>query len=326
MTKPMNTKVIIDFNPLVYAMKASIEPLTHNPCFQSESPERQMEILKLVINLNVRLITSLACMQEKRPGDYQVIFVTDKKVDGKYWRHGYLSDPSVIGSRQSKIDESYAKKCEDIEVRRANGIKGLRKPTKPKQAEPIAYKGGRKQLSELHSNIVTLMRASVTELGYTLIGISNYEADDIAAALVRLNAGRSYTWLMTIDTDWLGLVNDNVGWFCQIGYAPRVRDSMKQVNVWSERRLKTTFNVAREIWDYKAEVGDKTDNLPVFSPLEVIDLCQPPAQYDLLQNPEYSEHLERVLQSEKNDAHLVFDGASRQLATLGLTPIVPLIA
>jgi hypothetical protein len=322
----MHTKVIIDFHPLVYAMTASIEPLTNHPSFQEESPERQTEILWSVIETNIRLITSLAFMGEKRPEKYQVIFVTDKKVNGKYWRHDYLLEDASVVERQTKIDHVYEVKCADIEARRAEGVKGLRKPTKPKKAEPIVYKGGRKQVSELHTNIISIMRMVIKDRGYTMLGISNYEADDIAAALVRLNAGRSYTWLVTIDTDWLGLVNDSVGWCCQKGYEPRFRDSMKQVNEWSARRLKTSFNAARELWDYKAEVGDKSDNLPAFSPLSVIDLCQPPAEFDILNIPEYSEHLEAVLQSNKDDAHFVLDGATKKLASLGLTPIVPIIS
>jgi hypothetical protein len=325
MTKAMTTKVIIDFHPLVYAMTASIEPLTNHPSFQSESSDRQTEILFSVVETNIRLVTSLAFMGDRRPSEYQIIFVTDKKVNGKYWRHDFLLDETVIAYRQVMIDSAYAEKCAAIDAQRVEGVKGLRKPSKPKQAEPIVYKGGRKQVSELHTNIISIMRTVIKDRGYTMLGIGNYEADDIAAALVRLNAGRSYTWLITIDTDWLGLVNDSVGWCCQKGYEPRFRDNMQQVNEWSERRLRTTFNEARELWDYKSEVGDKSDNLPAFSPLAVIDLCQPPLEFDILHKKEYVEHLEKVLQSPGSDAHFVLDGATRKLAILGLTPIIPIL-
>jgi hypothetical protein len=189
-----------------------------------------------------------------------------------------------------------------------------RKPTKPRAIADIHYKGGRKQVSAFHSTLKLVMQSVIAKHQWAILGIRGYEADDIAATLVALNN----------DTDWLGLVGDNVHWFCLSGHSPRVRADLKDVNTWATSRLDTTFTSPRELWDYKALNGDASDKLPCFTPLEVIDLLQPPEIHKLWLNEVVKSQYGAILDENHDDS--TFALAAEQylmsLRALGIKPCV----
>ena len=134
----------------------------------------------------------------------------------------------------------------------------------------------------------------------TLLSYQGFEADDLAAAIVRCSLERRandtglleldlpHIYLHTIDTDWLGLVGEHVTWVDMANYGSfsgvsRVRDVQETITYASRARaLKATIEEPREIWDIKVQKGDASDNLIPHSPLEVIDLLKPPEDWDIL--------------------------------------------
>ena len=151
----------------------------------------------------------------------------------------------------------------------------------------VHYKAGRKFPEATFTKLKKAMREVATAQGWLELGHQFYEADDIAASIVRANRLRSEPHnliLVTIDSDWLGLLDEHTKWFFMHGWFPRIRDTESSAfDSWSMRRLKRTFDEPRQLWDYKAKVGDKSDNLPSGTPLEVIDLLNPPEGHRSLQ-------------------------------------------
>jgi len=108
--------------------------------------------------------------------------------------------------------------------------------------------------------------------------------------------------LATVDSDWMGLISPRTMWFCLKGYEPRVRHSEESINGWATRRLKTALTHPSQLWDVKSTQGDKSDNLPAGSPLDVISLLEPPDQYKLWLNSDFQTRLS-----------LVFDNPTRPI-------------
>lgn len=132
---------------------------------------------------------------------------------------------------------------------------------------------------------------SITNLGirilenpkspYIYLRKERFEADDWAGALVyhkELHPDPTIqnrqVYLYTVDTDWLQLASDSVTWCDTGGYAPRKR-TPKEAIEWTKRRLKVDITEPSEIALIKAIQGDKSDNLPPNTPLDLIDLRNP---------------------------------------------------
>jgi hypothetical protein len=315
------TKVVIDFSVLTYAMTDSLAPLMSTPSYLEASETAKYALITSVVAGQMQAVSSLMFMGEERPEHYNLIFVKDTKVDGEYWRHSYLLREDVAEARANRIMADYEGLLEThLALKRADEPYTGRKPRKPAAIKPIAYKGGRKELTAFHSMIRVVMSKEVERQGWTVLSAKGYEADDLAAALVHLNAGKDLIWLLTIDTDWLGLVSDNVKWFCTSGHQPRVRGDIKQINVWSQQRFKLDLETPRAIWDYKALVGDTSDNLPYYSPLEVIDLLAPPEEFCLWLDPNKVAPIQAALVSERDDACYALDAMAymNKLRVLGI--------
>ena len=135
------------------------------------------------------------------------------------------------------------------------------------------------------------------------IELPGQEADDIAAAIVRLWLTQSsgqfdQIFLSTVDSDWHGLVQSpDIFWLNLKNYPPRVRDRETIFNwlcsKWKQQSKRkqqlwdlpdyTTFNPA-QIWDWKVATGDASDNLEENSARLMIDLMHPPKYFDPLQD------------------------------------------
>lgn len=165
------------------------------------------------------------------------------------------------------------------------------KRKKSQPAAPIVYKGGR---GKPPTNIVLVrsaMRMIIAKYGWWLFegqadSNNGYEADDMAALLVRLNdlsSDPAQLYLMTCDHDWIGLISEYTSWLNTYGAFPRYR----RLSNWSVG-YKVTMQKPSDLWVHKAGTGDKSDNLPnvggdpdgVAALLPVISLKEPPTDYD----------------------------------------------
>jgi 5'-3' exonuclease len=124
------------------------------------------------------------------------------------------------------------------------------------------------------------------------VAIDEFEADDIAGAYVRELEGDIH--LLTVDSDWQGLVSKTVTMFSPI-HEPHVRCPLE---AWAwlnskakkiSRRYYPPYKVPnpigfdpREIWRFKARFGDAGDNLPPGSALGLLDLLDPLERPDSL--------------------------------------------
>lgn len=259
------TTVILDFSVFAHQL--------HNS-FASAGAEKDKHHWKGILEAQATWMLSGRWLGNLvDPNHMQLIAVCDSK---PYWRKEYLLRPEVYETIQS--------------VKRGKVVQN---------DKPIHYKGGRK-FPEYH---FTKVKEKLTEfcesVGLQFLRVPGYEADDLAASLVVTNRLQPARWkqniiLATVDADWLGLVDANTTWFCSHGWHPRVRGSMEQINEWSRRRLKTSLEKPSDIWRVKAEQGDVSDNLPAGSPIEVIDLLNPPEEHRLWETP-LSKLLTRML-------------------------------
>lgn len=235
-----------------------------------------------VLKANLTWLMSAAFLGHKlREQVKSVVFCKDAK---PYWRAEWLSDlNNIIGVPQrAKADKARVERARELMVLGPN-----RDPEEDFELMLLAdkltikYKGGRKLATSRFKKIKKLIYKWLDALGAKQLEAEGYEADDMAAALVQHNADKGNPWsilLLTVDTDWLGLINPNVTWACMAGFAPVVRDRLETVNIWAEARLKTKLTHWRDIWTIKGEQGDKSDNLPPSAGLllPVIDLLNPP--------------------------------------------------
>jgi hypothetical protein len=214
----------------------------------------------------------------------------DVQVTSGYWRHWYLMQPEVY---QQIPDATKNKR------RRPDTKKPLAYMT-----GPLHYKSGRKFPSDALGRVRGEVERLIAAKGYTLLRSRGDEADDHAALLVRLNdqlppdRKRRLT-LLTVDGDWCQLISPGVTWFCMHGYYPRIRANVGDLNRWKSvtgpngsiakihRRygadsFPSELQEPRDIIRMKALIGDESDSLPPGSPPEVIDLMNPPARFDLM--------------------------------------------
>lgn len=269
-SKPL--MVVIDTSVLVHKLHQSI-PMEHDdPQFES------------IIKANVVWLMSgawLGC--ELRPLLRSMVFVKDVK---PYWRSEWLSDISntINLPRKTKAKQALAEQVRELLAQGTKTEEELEKLDSGIDKLNVKYKAGRSLPAYKFTKTKKLVYRYLDLLEANQIGWSGFEADDMAAAIVQTNTDRGNPYniiLLTVDTDWLGLVNPSVTWVCMSGFTPTVRDSIDVVNSWAEKRLKSTLATWRDIWDIKGDKGDASDNLPASDRqlLPVIDLLKPPAPY-----------------------------------------------
>lgn len=155
------------------------------------------------------------------------------------------------------------------------------------------YKGHRGSKPESFIKGKELFFAWAKARNVPLLGYPSYEADDIAASIVRLlsksvNPTDLRTFLVTVDSDWQGLIHDDrFTFFTPYGephlrskdmiwqwlYGKWLKQPKKTQALWAMPGL-TTFK-SEHIWHWKAAIGDRSDNLPPNTPLGLIDLFNP---------------------------------------------------
>lgn len=276
--------VVVDLSVYLHRLHQTI-PMDHSdPQFES--------ILKS--NL-VYLMSGNWLPEALKPLYKNMIFCIDSK---PYWRSDWLMDlrntvdlpkPTLAKSEAgiTKATQNALKIAQEIKEAMDAPIKTneqLELINIAQVSHTVAYKAGRKFPAYSFKKIRMLVYRYLELINAQRLFCTGFEADDMAAALVATNTAKgnpANIMLLTVDTDWMGLINPSVTWVCMTGYAPAFRDTLEICNAWAKKSLKATLGTWREIWDIKGQKGDKSDNLPPSNGLllPVIDLLNPPAQY-----------------------------------------------
>jgi 5'-3' exonuclease len=202
------------------------------------------------------------------------------------------------------------------------------------------YKGGRER-SEATTQSLNLFHDCFELTNIPFLAFPQYEADDIAGAIVKLWAegSRKYDeiFLVTLDSDWQGLViNEQVKWLNLLNYEPRVRSVpecfqwlVKDYNKAPKYKKKlfempsfSTFN-STDIWRWKGISGDKSDNIVMHEGTWLTNLFDQPSTWNLAHHsqPKIFEFIQANAIRPKTD----WFEATQGLCELGLPfPIEPL--
>lgn len=268
--------VVVDTSVLIHKMHQASQVEHSDPTFASR------------IQAQLVWVMSGEWLGDYRDNMKQIVFVTDIKANMGYWRSEWLKDLDNVIDVPRKT-KPLQKLTED--ARRVMATPRMERTeeddevlAKAQDKLTIAYKAGRKLPEYAFTKMKKLTYKYLEEMGASVLGSPNMEADDMAASLVVTNREAGSPWdilLLTVDTDWLQLVDPSVTWMCMGGYLPVIRDTLEVVNTWSLRRLKTTLNHWTDIVTVKGDKGDASDNLPPSKGvlIPVIDLINPPVSY-----------------------------------------------
>jgi hypothetical protein len=212
------------------------------------------------LRAGVNLYNSVFWIENYSPEDFEIIWVGDDKTE-PYWR---IKEVKEWLDSLAEDDPSL--------VRWKDSRKG--------------YKGNR-----FHEPYRRWVMNRINKFS-NAVCIPGYEADDVAAAIVKSEPDREII-LGTIDSDWIQMVSEKVTWVCMHGWSPQVRD-VEGGKIWLKRKLEKESRKAqrglveaginlldpdlRSIVKWKSIMGDKSDNLPPGTPEEFIDLFNPPEE------------------------------------------------
>ena len=260
--------VVVDTSVWLHKLYHSVKLDENHPKFDS------------IIKANLVWLASASWLgHELRKKVGNVVFVCDSK---PYWRTAWLKDiNNLVNIKRRSI------KLEDI---RQQTIENLSRPILEQDVEQllvaeehltINYKGNRRPPENRFRKIRNIVYKYLKELGVNTLFAEGYEADDMAAALVQTNTDNGSPWdilLATVDTDWMGLINDSVTWCCMNNDAIPIRDTLDVCNSWAEVILKERLETWSDIWVIKSHQGDKSDSLPASAGtlFPVISLLEPP--------------------------------------------------
>ena len=154
------------------------------------------------------------------------------------------------------------------------------------------YKGNRKHASGLLNRVRALTLSVWNRNRLPLFFEGGFEADDFASCFVN-NFKDNFFALLTVDSDWSGLVGENCIWldtYC--GKHPR-KNPLHQANMLDSDRVLTRFNSHKDFANYPLDkpsdiyiakhfLGDKSDNIPAGNVVDfgIIDLLNPNRKID----------------------------------------------
>jgi hypothetical protein len=154
------------------------------------------------------------------------------------------------------------------------------------------YKGNRSSKDDDWYQVEKIAKSYIADSNFIYLAFPGWEADDVAAAICQTVNGKYKIHLNTIDSDWMGLINGEITWCNLAHYEPRMRN-LANYKVWTDKKkFKTKITKPADIWRCKQIEGDRSDNLIPGSPMEVIDLLNPPKEYNLLNHEVYAKSFE----------------------------------
>ena len=120
------------------------------------------------------------------------------------------------------------------------------------------YKAHRDAMPEDLPPQIDRCRQVAQAFGVPIFEAEGYEADDVLATLADQAVAQGVeTWIATLDSDLVQLVRDGVSVYM---FRPYQRDVVRYD---SDQRVRDRYGVDPiQIIDYKAIVGDKSDNIP----------------------------------------------------------------
>jgi hypothetical protein len=151
------------------------------------------------------------------------------------------------------------------------------------------------------------------------LAMPGFEADDVAGAIVRLwhkqtKRGRfEQIILSTIDSDWAGLVDNDIVWVCQKDFGQRIRGHFENFTwLWGKYGKQTKKDKqlwfpssdigkfhSRMIFDWKVAVGDKPDNIKAGCEQWMVDLLFPHPDHNLDRDSEFRDKLSDCLRADR---------------------------
>lgn len=116
------------------------------------------------------------------------------------------------------------------------------------------YKAQRKPMPEDLAQQLPYAKECVSLLGFNVIELEGYEADDIIGTVSRMGNEEIHSYVLTGDRDSLQLINDNTS---------VILVKTKEDIVYDEKKFTSEFGVTpTQYIDVKAIMGDSSDNIP----------------------------------------------------------------
>lgn len=291
------TLVLIDFSVFIHQVHGNVLYL------KGLGDEK----VKGAIDADLAYLASGKWLEGLVPDGFQMVLLQDTK---PYWRTNYLRDFDVYSRvpREGALEKKRLALLEDPDNE------------KLQKELTIHYKAGRKLPTYFFKKVKKRLKDGIGNTGLPSLSFKGYEADDLAATFCALNTTRDIL-LCTIDSDWMGLISPRVSWYCLHGYKPRLRSDMVTINNWAERRLSKALDTPRDIWETKAWLGDRADNIPPSQGLllPVIDLLNPPVSKRLWAQPNkasvFKNHLDNPELCQID--HKLAKRAEEYLASIG---------
>ncbi len=190
------------------------------------------------------------------------------------------------------------------------------------------YKAHRDAMPEDMPPQIERCRQVASAFGLPIFEAPGYEADDVLATLADQAAAQGVeTWIATLDSDLVQLVRDGVSIYM---FRPFQRDVVRYD---SDERVRDRYGVDPiQIIDYKAIVGDKSDNIPGIKGLgdkgavkllntwrsleeiyEHLDEVKPPATQKKLREQRDGAFLSKKLATIVHDAPVELDLAQAEV-------------
>lgn len=123
-----------------------------------------------------------------------------------------------------------------------------------------SYKANREETPEAIRIGVPYIQEILNALKIPVLGIENYEADDVIGTLAKKAEQNGYqTFMMTSDKDFAQLVTENI-----FVYKPAMRGN--DIEIWTIDKVKEKFSVDNplQVIDLLGMMGDSVDNIPGF--------------------------------------------------------------
>lgn len=189
------------------------------------------------------------------------------------------------------------------------------------------YKGGRSSRPDTFYSIKSAGERISKSLDIPCLKVREYEADDIAAGIVKIHElcksldnptyeentlANAEIMLWTVDSDWHQLITDSVTWYNTGPWEPLIRTRV-EAQEWAKRRLKVDISHPQDIVPIKCQQGDKSDNLPPGTAPYMIDLWNPHPSYRLLDSPRFIDSVLELTKAPKNNKSIL-NRAKRELS------------
>lgn len=118
------------------------------------------------------------------------------------------------------------------------------------------YQAKRPKMDEGLAGQIEKVRRLIAEFGITLLEKDGYEADDVIGTIAKKTKKDMETIIMTGDRDLLQLVNSHVKVYMPV-------KGVTEAKLYSEKEVEEKFHItSSQMVDYKALVGDASDNYP----------------------------------------------------------------